>query len=279
MKTEKNIFIAFMLNLLFSIFEFTGGYICGSITIVSDAIHDLGDAVSIGIAWLLEKKSRQKPDDRYTYGYARYSVMGSVITNLLLVMGSVFVVYNAIIRIIYPVTIDYNSMIILAVIGFCVNLAAAFYTRHGDSLNRKAVNLHMLEDVLGWAVVLIGALVMHFTHFTLLDPIMSIGVAVFILIHAIRHLNEVLDIFFDKTPRGIDIPKIRQKLMELDGVTDVHHIHIRSLDGYKNIATMHIVTDSDAHKIKHIVRNQLKDFKIEFCTLELEGSDEKCGEK
>ena len=167
MKTERNIFIAFLLNLSFSVFEFIGGIITGSVAIMSDAVHDIGDAASIGISFFLEKKSKGKPDEKYTYGYARYSVVGGLITTLILLLGSVMVIYNAVNRIIEPTEIDYTGMIIFAVVGVCVNFCAAIFTREGGSLNQKAVNLHMLEDVLGWLVVLMGAIVMKFTDFAL----------------------------------------------------------------------------------------------------------------
>ena len=143
MKTEKNIFIAFVLNLAFSIFEFIGGIFTGSVAIISDAIHDIGDATSIGVAFFLEKKSKKQPDEKYTYGYARYSVIGSVLTTLILLFGSAMVIYNAVLRIINPSEINYNGMIIFAIVGVCVNFGAAILTRDGDSLNQKAVNLHM----------------------------------------------------------------------------------------------------------------------------------------
>ena len=226
MKTEKNILVAFILNLAFSIFEFIGGIFTGSVAIVSDAVHDIGDAASIGISYFLEKKSKKQPDETHTYGYARYSVIGSVITTLILLLGSAAVIYNAVLRIITPTEINYNGMIVFAVVGVVVNFLAAFFTRHGDSLNQKAVNLHMLEDVLGWIVVLIGAIVMRFTDFAILDAIMSIGVALFILINAIRNLKEVLDLFLEKTPCGVSITEIKEHIMEIDGISDVHHIHV-----------------------------------------------------
>ena len=279
MKTEKNILIAFILNLAFSIFEFAGGIFTGSVAIISDAVHDIGDAVSIGISYFFEKKSKKQPDEKYTYGYARYSIIGSVITTLILLFGSVMVISNAINKIIEPTEINYNGMIIFAIIGVCVNFGAAFFTREGDSLNQKAVNLHMLEDVLGWVVVLVGAIVMRFTDFTLIDPIMSIGVAVFILVNAIKNLKEVIDLFLEKTPHGIDINEIKEHIAEIDGVQDVHHIHIWSMDGQSNYATMHIVTNSDSNQIKHKIREELKEHGIGHVTLELEAESEHCHEK
>lgn len=279
MKTEKNILFAFVLNLFFSIFEFLGGIFTGSVAIISDAIHDIGDASSIGIAFSLEKKSRRQPDEKYTYGYARYSVIGGVITALILAVGSVFVIYNAVRRLIAPKEIDYNGMLVFAIVGVCVNLSAALLTRKGDSINQKAVNLHMLEDVLGWIVVLIGAIVMKFTDISIIDPLMSIGVAVFIFINAVKTLGEVIDLLLEKTPHGVNIGELRQNISEIDGVLDVHHIHVWSMDGHSNYATMHIVTNGVSRDIKCRVREKLKEQGIIHATLELEAEGEDCHNK
>lgn len=276
MKTEKNILIAFILNLMFSIFEFIGGALTGSVAIISDALHDIGDAASIGISYFLELKSKKEPDDVYTYGYKRFSVMGSLITTVILLLGSVAVFYNAIVRIFNPVPINYSGMIIFAIIGTIVNFLAAMFTKDGDSLNQKAVNLHMLEDVLGWIVVLIGAVVMHFTDFVILDPLMSIAVSVFIFINAVGNLKSIENLFLEKIPSNIKMQEIKDHLCEIDGVLDVHHIHIWSMDGYLNYATMHILTDNPDHKIKEKVRKELEEHNIFHATLELETPDEHC---
>ena len=279
MKSDKKILVAFILNLSFSVFEFIGGIITGSVAISSDAVHDLGDAVGIGISYLLEKTSKKQPDEKYTYGYARYSVIGSVLTTFILLFGSAAVIFNAIRRIIEPSEINYDGMIIFAVAGVAVNFCAAFFTRDGDSLNQKAVNLHMLEDVLGWAVVLAGAVVMRITDCTVIDPVMSIGVSVFILINAVRNLKEAVDLFLEKSPNGISVNELSEHISEIDGVIGVHHIHIWSMDGQSNYATMHIVTNSDAHKIKEKIREELREHGISHATLELETENEHCHEK
>lgn len=278
MKTEKNILIAFILNLLFSVFEFIGGIYTGSVAVISDALHDIGDAASIGIAFVLEKKSQKQPDNKYTYGYSRYSVIGGAITNFILLFGSIAVIYNAIKRIITPAEINCSGMIVFAVVGVSVNFAAAYFTREGDSVNQKAVNLHMLEDVLGWAVVLVGAIIMNFTDLKIIDPLMSIGVAIFITVNSAKNMKEIIDIFLEKTPHGISVEEIKEHLSEIDGIVDVHHIHIRSIDGHNNHATMHIVTDADTHEIKEKVRKELKEHGISHATLETETSNEHCNE-
>ena len=277
--TERNILIAFLLNLAFAVFEFVGGIFTGSVAIVSDAVHDIGDAVSIGFSFFFEKKSKKQPDEKYTYGYARYSVVGSVITTLILLFGSAMVIYNAVMRAISPVEINYDGMIVFAVVGVCVNLGAAFLTREEGSLNQKAVNLHMLEDVLGWIVVLVGAVVMRFTDLVIIDPLMSIGVAIFILVNAVKNLKEAVDLFLEKTPCGVDVHEIEAHLCGLEGVLDVHHVHIWSMDGQSHYATMHVVASGDPHEIKERIREELKEHGIGHATLELEAEGEHCHEE
>ena len=279
MKTEKNILIAFLLNITFSIFELIGGALTGSIAILTDSLHDIGDALSIGISYVLEKKSKKKADSKHTYGYIRYSVAGSLITLVILLLGSAFVIYESIKRLFNPVTINYDGMIIFAIFGVIVNLVATLVTRKGDSLNQKSVNIHMLEDVLGWIVVLIGSILMKFTDIYLIDSILSIGVAIFILFHSLKNLKKVLDIFLEVTPKNIDLDELKKHILNVDGVVDVHHIHVRSIDGYNNYATLHVVVDKYDPKIKDKVKEELAEHNIAHSTVEEELVDEDCFDK
>lgn len=280
MKTEKNILVAFLLNLFFSIFELIGGIFTNSVAIISDAVHDLGDSFSIGLSYFLEKKSKKKPDDKYTYGYMRYSVLGAIITNTILITGSVLVIYNAIERLFNPVDINYNGMIIFAVFGVVVNFLAAYFTRDGDSLNQKAVNLHMMEDVLGWIVVLIGALVIKVTEINMIDSILSIGVACYVLIHALTSFKDIVDLFLTKVPSGVNVSELSKHILEIDGVEDVHHVHVWSMDGVNNYATMHIVSNKkDISKIKKSIREELEEHGINHVTIEIDNNKEECSDK
>ena len=279
MKTEKNILIAFILNIAFAIFEFAGGIFTGSVAIVSDAVHDIGDALSIGVSYFLEKKSKKAPDEEYTYGYARYSVLGATITTAILLMGSILVIINAIYRIINPVEINYNGMILFAIVGVIVNFVAAYFTREGDSINQRSVNLHMIEDVLGWVVVLIGAIVMRFTDIRIIDAIMSIGVALFILKHSFKNLKSIIDVFLEKIPTGVSLDEIKHHLSEIVGVIDVHHVHVWSMDGYNNYATMHVVSNGENPNMKKEIRAELSEHGINHVTIEVEAEGEECAEK
>lgn len=276
MKTEKKILIAFLLNLSFSVFEMMGGLLTGSVAILSDSLHDLGDAISIGLSFWMEKKSKKAPDDRYTYGYVRYSALGGAITCLILLLGSVAVIGNAVARMIRPAELDGNGMMLLAAIGVVVNACAVFFTRGGGSLNQRAVNLHMLEDVLGWAAVLVGAIVLRWTGLSILDPLMSVGIAAFLLIHAWKGLREVLGLFLEACPNGIDLGEIRARLGEVDGVLAIHHLHVWSLDGRCHCATVHLVIEGDPVGIKERVRGQFRACGIGHVTLETEKKGESC---
>lgn len=280
MKSEKNILTAFILNISFSIFELIGGIFTNSISIISDAVHDFGDALSIGISLILEKISKKKPDEKYTYGYARYSVLGALITTIVLTIGSIFVILGGINRILNPKPINYDGMIIFAIFGVVINFLAAYFTREGNSINQKAVNLHMLEDVLGWVVVLIGSILMKFTNISLVDSIMSIGIAIFILINAFKNLKDILDLFLEKTPKDISVEEIKKHLLDIKEIEDVHHIHIWSMDGFTNYSTMHIVTEEkNIKELKNKIREEMSELGISHTTIEIEDKDDNCEER
>ena len=279
MKTDKNILIAFLLNFFFSIFEFIGGILTNSISIISDSVHDFADSISIAISYILEKISKKKPNNKYTYGYLRYSVLGAVITTTILFTGSIIVIFNAIKRIINPVNVNYSGMIIFALVGVIVNFIAAKVTKHGHSLNQKSVNLHMLEDVFGWIIVLIGAIVMNFTDISIIDSILSLVVALYIIIHAIKNLKEIMNIFLEKEPSNINITELKKIILEIKEVIDVHHMHVWSMDGYNNFATMHVVVDDNVSNVKEEIRHKLSHKGINHVTIEIENSKDSCDDK
>ena len=279
MKTDKNILVAFLLNLGFSIFEIIGGILTNSIAIISDAFHDFIDAFSIGLSYFLERKSKKKADYKYTYGYIRYSVLGALITTTFLLVGSIIVIIGAVDRLFNRADINYNGMIIISIIGIVVNFIAAYKTREGDSLNQKSVNLHMLEDVLGWVIVFIGSILMKFTDITYIDSIMSIIIAIYILIHALENLKSVLDLFLVKTPKNVDIDALKKELLKVKNVSDIHHIHIWSMDGVNNYATIHaVINTKDFEKVKKDLKAELKVHGIIHSTIEIEAKDSKCDE-
>lgn len=277
MKSHNNILIAFLLNVFFSIIEFFGGILTNSISIISDSIHDFGDALSIGISYVLEKVSKKKPDNIYTFGYMRYSILGAIITNTILIIGSIFIIINGIKRIINPVIINYDGMLLLSILGIIVNILAFNFTKDSHSHNEKSVNLHMLEDVFSWIIVLIGSIVIKYTNIYIIDSILSICLALFIFISTIKNYKEILDIFLEKIPNNINIEELKEYIIKIDNVIDIHHIHIWTIDGINNYLTMHVVTDSkDINKLKKEIKDKLKEKNISHVTLEIEDKLDNC---
>ncbi len=281
-KTGKNILIAFILNFGFSIFEAVGGYLTNSISIFTDAIHDLGDSMSIGVSYILEKKSSKNPDSKHTYGYLRYSLLGALITSIILLLGSIFAIYNSIQRIIIPQAVDYNAMIIYAIFGVIINGYAAYKTSHAEKHNEKAISLHMLEDVLGWIVVLIGSICIKIFKVFTIDPILSILIAIYILYHVYKYIKEVFDIFMESVPENIVIKDIKKDIEKYyQNIENIHHIHVWSMDGTTNVMTCHILLNTDLKekeiiKLKNDLKEYLKKYNIDHVTLEIEYKDEKC---
>lgn len=271
MKTDRNILIAFILNISFSLLEIIGGFITNSISILSGAVHDVTDAISIGISYFLERKSKHKSNYKYTYGYVRYSILSAFVMTIILLWSSLLVIYNAINRLFNPIDINYDGMIIIALIGILFNIVAVYKTRVGHSLNQEAVNLHVLQDVLSWIVVLIGSILIKFTKINYIDSIMSFIISIYIIIHALKHLKIVLDLFLEKTPDNINIKKIKKQLLENKNIVNINHIHIWSIDGYNNYATLHVTINNDeVEKIEEYIKEYLKSENISHTTIEIE---------
>lgn len=237
---QKNILLAFSLNLLFVLVEIVGGLITNSFAILSDAIHDFGDCISIGFAYVFEKLSHKEPDENYTFGYRRYSLVSAVITSTILLAGSVGIIIGSVERITEPREIQGLPMVIIAVFGLVINGIAAYKTSKGMGLNERAISLHMLEDVLGWAAVLAGSILIYFFQWYFVDTLLSFFIAGFLVVHSIMNLREVFVVLLEKRPERIDSAEYRTALLQIDGVENVHDLHVWSLDGERALATMHL---------------------------------------
>lgn len=243
--SEKNISTAFFLNLFFVFIEIAGGIITNSFAIISDAIHDLGDCGAIGLAFFFEKFSRKKPDKKYTYGYKRYSLLSAIITSLILVIGSVAIIFGSIQRFKNPEEIKSLPMLIIAVFGVLINGIAAFKTSHGSGANEKAINLHMLEDVFGWIAVLIGSIFIHLFQWYFIDTLLSLVISAFLLFHSAKNILYTVSILLEKTPYDFNFEDYEAEISKLAGVENVHHIHVWSLDDETILATIHITLSKD----------------------------------
>ena len=281
MKSEKRMFLSFILNFVFTIIEFIGGLITNSVALLSDSVHDLGDSISIGIAIYLEKKSKKKPDEKYTYGYRRFSLLGALISSIILLIGSGVIIFEAINRLINPELINTELIIYFAIFGVVVNGLAAFNTSKGKSLNEKAITLHMFEDVLGWFALLFASIIIHYTDILILDALLSLAFTIFIIFHALRNLKQVFNVFLEASPKDIDIDQIIKELETVDHVVKIHHFHVWSLEGNYSLCTLHAVIKDNTINIEIIkVQNKLieilKSKSIKHVTIQLEFESYKC---
>ncbi|MEP0354408.1 cation diffusion facilitator family transporter [Paraglaciecola sp.] len=278
---SKRIGWAFFLNVVFTIIEFIGGWLTNSTAIMADAVHDLGDSLSIGTAWGLNKLSEKEATNTFSYGYKRFSLLGALINGLVLTIGSIWILFEAIPRLSAPEMPQVEGMLLLSIFGIAVNGFAAYKLSEGNSLNERILNWHLLEDVLGWVAVLIVSIVLMFKPWPILDPILSIGFTLFILFNVVRNLKETLLLFLQATPDAKQMEEVRKVLKSNSYVADIHHFHIWSLDGEHSVMTAHVelkqdVSVSQLRTLKDEFRQGLDEFDFVHTTIEIEFASEDC---
>jgi len=277
-----NLKLAFFLNLAFTIFEIIGGLYVNSIAIISDAVHDLGDCLSLGTAWYLQNKSTQKADSKFSFGYARFSLLGALINSLILLAGSIYIISEAVVRFQTPEHSDAQGMLIIALVGIVVNGYAAWKVSHGKSLNERMISWHLIEDVLGWVAILIGAVVLMFKDIPYLDPALSLLITLYILWNVIKNLKQTLFIFMQGIPSDINIETIKEEILNIHNIDSIHHTRVWSLEGEHHVFTTHvklnnIQTLDELLEIKFKIKSILSKYPFKHYTIETELDKETCG--
>ena len=279
--STDNIRTAFLLNLAFTIIEVIGGVLTNSTAILSDAVHDFGDCISLGMAWFLGSYSERESNQKYTYGYRRYSLLGALINSVVLVVGSFFILSEAVPRLANPEQFDAQGIVIIAIVGVLINGLAVFRLRDTQSINAQVVTWHLLEDVLGWVAVLIMGVISLFVDLPILDPILSILLTVYVLYNALLNLRKTISLFLQASPKDIDLQSIEMQLQNIAGIKNTHHTHLWSLDGEHNVFTSHLVikeglTVPEVIEIKHKARQIIQNLHLEHATIEIEFNDADC---
>lgn len=277
-----NIAVAFFINFGFAVIELVGGLWTNSIAILSDAFHDFGDSLSLAVAWRLQKVSERPRDAKYSYGYRRFSLLGALFISTVLLVGSVFIIRECVERMMAPQEPNAGGMLGLAVFGVLVNGFAALRLKKGGSISERAVMLHMMEDVLGWIAVLVVSIVMLFVRVPILDPLLSIGISGWVLFNVYRNLKATFRVLLQHTPSGIDATALEREIVALPEVESIHDLHLWSLDGERNISTLHVVTAEPLDcggqmRLKEKIRHICADNGIEHATIEFETAGEDCG--
>lgn len=280
--SRQGLTIAFWLNLIFSIIELIGGILTNSTAIIADSFHDFTDAIAIGLAVWLERFSQKKRTSNFSYGYRRFSLLSALGLSIFLIIGAVIMTYKAVENLYEPSVIDSVGMLFLAILGIIVNAFAFFKvnkTNEPQNHNSRAIQLHLLEDILGWVSVLIGAAIIYFTQWYWIDSILAIGIAIFISYNAIKNLIDSMKIMLQAVPDDISIENISKDLLSINGISDIHDLHIWTIDGSYNIASLHaVIIDSsfDSATIHSNILEILKIHNIHHSTIQIENIKHKC---
>jgi len=272
---------AFFLNLAFTVIEVVGGVYTNSLAILSDSLHDLGDSLSIGFSWLMETRAHKPSQGRYSYGFRRLSLLAALVNAVVLIVGSLVILSQAIPRLFNPQHSNARGMFILAIVGIAVNGAAVLRVRTGKTMNSQMIAWHLLEDVLGWVAVLIVSISLVFTDIHILDPLLSILITCYVLYNVIRNLRKTIAIFLQASPADLDVHAIEHHLERIANVLSTHHTHAWSLDGEYHVLTTHLVVPANASKaeivqVKHDALRFMEQVDLEHTTIEVEYEDENC---
>ena len=272
MKAKYTVWLAFFLNLTYAIVEFIAGGVFGSSAVLADSVHDLGDAIAIGISAFLESISNREEDSHYTLGYKRFSLLGAMITAVILMTGSVLVILENIAKIFHPQSVNDEGIFWLGIIAITINVLASLVIRKGQTKNESILSLHFLEDTLGWVAVILMAIVLRFTDWYILDPLLSLVISFFILSKALPRFWRTLKIFLDAVPEGVDIQKIKTDLAELDHVASINQLNLWTMDGLEKNAIVHVCLKEMEHMetCKESIRIFLKDCGFQNITIEVD---------
>ena len=272
MTTKCAVWLAFFLNLSYAIVEFIAGGVFGSSAVLADSVHDLGDAIAIGLSAFLETISNREEDRHYTLGYKRFSLLGALVTAVILITGSILVILENIAKIFHPQSVNDEGIFWLGIIAITINVLASLVIRKGQTKNESILSLHFLEDTLGWVAVILMAIVLRFTDWYILDPLLSIAISFFVLSKALPRFWSTLKIFLDAVPEGVDIQKIKTDLAELDHVASINQLNLWTMDGLEKNAIVHVCLKEMEHMetCKESIRIFLKDCGFQNITIEVD---------
>ena len=274
MKAKYAVWLTFFLNLTYAIVEFIAGGVFGSSVVLADSVHDLGDAIAIGISAFLETISNREEDRQYTLGYKRFSLLGALVTAVILITGSILVILENITKLFNPQPVNDEGILWLGIIAVSINVLASLVVRKGKTKNESILILHFLEDTLGWLVVILMAIILRFTDWYILDPLLSLVISIFILTKAIPRFWSALKIFLDAVPEGVETGDLEKNLDALTNVKSVNQLSIWSMDGLENNAIIHLCLEDwgQMTETKNQVRQLLEERGIQNITIEVDTS-------
>ncbi len=277
----NNTKITILFNLTFSILEIIGGFLTNSISIISSAIHDFSDSITVCLENLFNKKSKQKPNNKYSFGYSRYKLIGKFFTSILLLITSGIIIYFAINRIKNPLNINYDGMIIFSIFGILLNAYVAYKLK-----NDKENNYNTMIDVYGWLIVLISSILIKLFKIFIIDPVVAIIMALYMLYQTYKYLNEIFIAIMEKVPVALNIDKIQNDIIiNNSNIKEIDNLNIWSIDNKNIYFSGHIILNENLDykkiiELKNNIKKYLNEQNINHITLEFINKDEiKCKTK
>lgn len=280
--TERALSFAFFLNLIFSVIELVGGILTNSSAIVADAFHDFMDAVAIGTAYYFEKISKRKRTEEYTYGYKRFNLVSALGLSIFLLVGASLMIYHTLLNFREVKEVHSVGMLGLGLLGGLINGAAFWRMKNeiGHNANSRAVMLHLLEDVLGWVAVIVGAAIIYFTQWYWIDHLLTLGIALFISINALKNIIHTMKIMLQSVPEDVDVNGMSQEIKKLHQVQDFHDLHIWTMDGSYHVASIHVLVDNlSTQEYTHLyqdIRLIMERYNIQHPTIQIETTNDTC---
>lgn len=272
--------IGILLNFIFVVIEVVVGLSIHSLSLLSDAGHNLADVGSLGISLLAFRLVKAKANDKYTYGYRKTSILAALLNAMILLLSIGAIAYAAIHRIFAPQPLPGSTIAIVAGIGIAINFISAllFMRNKEKDLNIKSAYLHLMSDAVVSAGIVVGGIVISYTGWYWMDPVLSIAIVLIIVAGTWSLLKESLRLSLDGVPKDIDLEQIKKAAMKLDGVEDIHHIHVWAMSTTENAMTAHMVITKPEkeEKIKSAFRHSMEHLNIQHLTIETERTEEDC---
>lgn len=272
-KAGQNLAFVFFMNLTFNIIVIVGGLATNSMAILADCIHDLADTISIALAWTLEKVSQKDSNEKYSYGYQRFSILGAVIISVFVIVMAFVILSEAIPLLFSPEDVDAEGMMLVAIVGIIFKSVSVYRLHGGETFNEKAILFHQLGDVFEWVAILVLSIVLMFWKGApYLDPFVSIGIALWLIFNLGRNLYKSLEVLLQKTPDNFDIEEFKSQIMAIDGIMAIENFHIWFLDGIDSVMTLKVKADfgKNVEEIKEEIHDISKEYHIVDITIEFD---------
>lgn len=260
-KASGNLLYVFILNILLNVVVIIGGLLTNSVAILADCLHDLSDTISVGLAWVLEKISQKGSDNKYTYGYKRFSLLGAVITSVFVVVISIIVIYESLSRLFTPISPNAEGMVLVAILGLIFKGISASILHGGETFNEKAILYHVLGDIFKWIGLLLVSVILIFINLPILDPLVSIVISLWLIYNLGKTLIHSLTPLLQRVPSNINVDKLKNEILSVNGVKSIEDFHLWSLDGIESVLTLKL--DINNGSDEELIKNKIKEMCIE----------------